>query len=201
MAVSINEKFNNQVYYLDCSPSDKIEKMRLDEIVSKAIQLMGVEIDSNGTAEEFYHEYCDKMTEKLGGGEPYVRQQRFCDKNQFIKNVDSIAGIIVGKKIVDVLSSALTQVGHIKESNGFLWNFQEGKFDDQEFCMMKVFRGATCLTITPTLIKVSGVKEANKVLFWGSTNHSGTVSLRQMTFTLTNDDLHQIANKPSTRTW
>jgi hypothetical protein len=201
MAVSINEKFNNPVYYLNCSPSDEIENMRLDEIVSKAIQIMGVETNPNGTGDKVYHEYCNKMTKKLGGGEIYMREQSFCDKNQFINNVDSIAGIIVGQKIVDVLSSALAQVGHIKESNGVLWNFDKGTFNVQEFCIMKVFRGARCLTLTPTLIKVSGVKEVNKVLFWGSTNHSGTVSLRQMTFTLTSDDLHKLANSPSTRTW
>jgi hypothetical protein len=206
------ENFNSQIYYQDCDPSDKIKNMRLDEITIKSLELIEEDLNesekfkrkkilSYGTPKMIFDEYCEKMARKLGPPDKLEKDQSFSNKNQFINNVNERVGKILGEKIVNVIDNALGQVGHIKESNGFLWNFEAGKFDIQEFYLIKVFKNGEALTISPTLIRVSGIKEVKRVLFWGNTSEAGNVSISQQSFTLTIDDLNKIVAKPFVRKW
>ena len=118
--MTLNEKDSLDLcQFVNCSESDVIEGCRLDQIVGKAISSMDIRFNKDMDAGQFYEYCCNQMEKKIGGGgEPFMISQHFCDEKEFIHNVDDLAGIVLAKKIIDVLSLALAQVKHIKETNG-----------------------------------------------------------------------------------
>jgi hypothetical protein len=158
-----------------------------------------------------FETYSAALQKKLGGGDPYQVSRELHESNtevviNLMYDVLPIERKLIPQRLKDIIemaaqkSTGYLDVG-IHGFNSIFHTKNEKSYSECEFAVMKIFRNADNLEITPFYIHVHGEEIEERTLWIKKIWRKATIDYKQIKFMLTKYDLKAIIKAVKETNW
>ncbi len=183
----------------------------MENIVGYAVSKMNITFALSDDAKQSYQTYCAALQKKLGGGDPYqVSRELHESKTEAVIDlmyaVLPIVKELIPQRLKEIIEMAAQKsTGYldtgVHDFTSLFHTKNEKSYSECEFAVMKVFRNADNLEITPFYMHVHGEEIEERTLWINKIWRKATIDYMQIKFMLTKYDIKAIIKAVKDTNW